>query len=67
VPPIVPPVIVPPVVPPPVIVPPSCECPVTTAPEPATIASALVGLAAVAGYRRFRGKGNAEVNEPDAK
>ena len=46
-----PPVVVPPVVPPPVIVDPPCGVP-----EPATVVSALVGLAAAAGYRLTRRK-----------
>jgi hypothetical protein len=43
-----PPVVVPPVDPPPVVVPPR------QVPEPATIITALVGLATAAGYRRLR-------------
>lgn len=57
-PPVVPPVIVvPPVCPPPIVVPPPhCQCPLPNGvPEPATVARALIGLAAVAGYR-FRRK-----------
>ncbi|MFM8271249.1 MAG: PEP-CTERM sorting domain-containing protein [Gemmata sp.] len=55
-PPVVPPVIVvPPVSPPPIVVPP-CYCPPPPCgvPEPTTVASGLIGLAAAAGYRRFR-------------
>lgn len=63
-PPVVPPVVVPPVVPPicppPVVVPPVCPPPVvsppTTVPEPATMVTALIGLAATAGYRALRGR-----------
>ena len=52
VPPVVPPpVVVPPVVPPPVVVPPHCPPP-NGVPEPATLISALVGLAAAAAARR---------------
>ena len=54
VPPPPPPVVVPPVSPPPVV-PPVCDCdPHPNCPEPATIVSALLGLAAVAGFRRVR-------------
>ena len=53
VPPTVPPpvIVVPPVVPPPVVVPPHCPPP-NGVPEPATLISALVGLAAAAAARR---------------
>ena len=58
VPPVAPPplIVVPPVSPPPIVVPPPHQCPLPNGvPEPATVASALIGLAAVAGYR-FRRK-----------
>jgi hypothetical protein len=51
-----PPVIVPPVSPPPVVDPP-CTCPPpppNCVPEPTTIVSSLIGLAALAGYRVTR-------------
>lgn len=54
VPPPPPPVVVPPVVPP-VVVPPTCPPPPPCGvPEPATLVSGLIGLAAVAGYRLRR-------------
>jgi hypothetical protein len=62
VPPVVPPVIVPPVCPPPVVIDPCCQChghgspPPSGVPEPMTIVSGLIGLAAVAGYRHIRRK-----------
>jgi MYXO-CTERM domain-containing protein len=46
--------VVPPVSPPPIVVPP--VSPTTTTPEPATLATGLLGLAAVAGYRLVRRK-----------
>jgi hypothetical protein len=50
-PPSVPPVIVePPVVPPVIVVPPSVPPPSSGTPEPATLVSGLIGLAAAAGY-----------------
>ncbi len=53
-----PPVTPPPVTPPPVVVPPVQPPPITPkpVPEPATIVTALAGLAAVAGYRAVRGR-----------
>jgi hypothetical protein len=60
VPPVVPPVIVPPVSPPPVVVPPTCDCPPHCVPEPTTIVSAIIGLAAIAGYGRLRRKDGSE-------
>jgi len=57
VPPPPPPVVVPPVCPPPVVVPPTCNCTGTNSvPEPATIVTALVGLAAAGGYSLTRRK-----------
>lgn len=57
-PPFVPPpppvIVVPPVVPPPITVPP--VSPPAGVPEPATVVSGLIGLAAVAGYRLRRHK-----------
>lgn len=50
VPPPPPPVIVVPPVVPPVVVPPHCPPPPCGVPEPATVVSGLIGLAAVAGY-----------------
>jgi hypothetical protein len=50
-----PPVVVPPVSPPPVVVPPVSPTTNTT-PEPATLVTGLLGLAAVAGYRLVRRK-----------
>lgn len=49
-----PPIIVPPVSPPPIVIPPVSPPPITTTPEPATLAGGLIGLAAVAGYRRLK-------------
>jgi hypothetical protein len=54
VPPVVPPVIVPPPVVPPIIVPP--PPPPSTTPEPATVVSTVIGLAAAAGYGLRRRK-----------
>lgn len=48
-----PPIIVPPVSPPPIVVPPVSPPPITTTPEPTTLVGGLIGLAAVAGYRRL--------------
>ena len=53
-PPVVVPPVVPPVSPPPIIVPPVSPPPITTTPEPATVVSGLIGLAAAAGYRLKR-------------
>lgn len=54
-PPVVPPVVVdPPIVPPVVVEPPINPPPSNTIPEPATVISGLVGLAAMAGYRLSR-------------
>jgi hypothetical protein len=52
-PPLPPPVVVPPVSPPVVVVPPVSPPPISTTPEPATLVGGLIGLAAVAGYRRL--------------
>lgn len=49
-----PPVIVPPVSPPPIVIPPVSPPPITTTPEPATVVSGLIGLAAAAAYRRLK-------------
>jgi hypothetical protein len=49
-----PPIIVPPVAPPPIVVPPVAPPPPTGTPEPATLVSGLIGLAALAGYRLKR-------------
>ncbi len=51
-----PPVIVPPVSPPPIVIPPVSPPPITTTPEPATLVTGLIGLAAAAGYRLRRRK-----------
>src|SRR5262245_5362835 len=58
VPPPSPPVIVPPLSPPPIIVVPPVSPPPNGVPEPATVVSGLIGLAAAAGYRfaRLRGR-----------
>lgn len=55
VPPVVPPVIVPPVIVPPVV-PPVCVGDPHCVPEPATIVTAALGLAALAGYGRVTRK-----------
>jgi hypothetical protein len=47
-------VIVPPVAPPPIIVPPVSPPTTVGTPEPATLVSGLIGLAAAAGYRLTR-------------
>ena len=49
-----PPIIVPPISPPPIVIPPVSPPPITTTPEPTTLAGGLIGLAAVAGYRRLK-------------
>lgn len=49
-----PPIIVPPVSPPPIVIPPVSPPPITTTPEPTTLAAGLIGLGAVAGYRRLK-------------
>lgn len=49
-----PPVVVPPVMPPPIVIPPVSPPPITTTPEPATLVGGLIGLGAVAGYRRLK-------------
>lgn len=49
-------IVVPPVSPPPIVVPP--VSPGTNTPEPATLLTGLIGLAAVAGYRHIRRKEN---------
>jgi hypothetical protein len=49
-----PPIIVPPVSPPPIVIPPVQPPPITTTPEPATLVTGLIGLAAAAGYRLKR-------------
>ena len=54
-----PPVVVPPVLPPPIVVPPVVP-PTSATPEPATLVTGLIGLAAVAGYRLKRRNGNKE-------
>jgi hypothetical protein len=66
VPPVVPPVVVPPVVPPPVVVPPTCHCPPppNCVPEPATIISTLLGLAAAGGYGLARRQKSTQVDDP---
>jgi hypothetical protein len=52
----VPPVVPPTVVPPTVVPPTTCNCPQNpnTVPEPASVTAGLIGLAAVAGYRRWK-------------
>ena len=49
-----PPVIVPPVSPPPIVIPPVSPPPITTTPEPATVVSGLIGLAAAMAARRLK-------------
>lgn len=48
-------IVVPPVSPPPIVVPPHCNYNPCGVPEPATVVSGLIGLAAAAGYRLRRG------------
>lgn len=62
-----PPVVVPPVSPPPIIVVPPVSPGTSTTPEPATLISGLIGLAAVAGYRRLvrRKEDEEETNSPN--
>lgn len=69
-PPVIPPVVVPPPVVPPIIVPPVCPPPVTATPEPATLISGLIGLAAAAGYglkRRGQKKDEAKASDDAPK
>jgi len=61
---VVPPVVVPPVSPPPIVVPPVTPPGV---PEPATIVTSLIGLAAAAGYRRAVRRKEMDGGETEAR
>src|SRR5207248_4161261 len=58
-----PPVIVPPTLPPPVIVPPTLPPPHHATPEPSTLAAAIAGLAAAAGWSARRRKAGEKGDE----